>query len=212
MKLVFASSARFIRLFVDLALTYRRRVLTVCLGLLIVLMGLGGWTPAAWAGLTDDNYDGNIYPLYAGNGAIVPPRVTLEASIKQGKPAVVVFYVDDSKDCKQFSTVVSQLEGFYGRAANFIPVIADAIPVKSNYDKTEPGYYFEGQVPHTVIFNQAGDVVLNEIGNIDFEPLDDVMREVFNLLPRSESVELKRRVVNEVNTELVIEDQTKNQD
>jgi hypothetical protein len=30
-----------------------------------------------------------------------------------------------------------------------------------------------------------------------------VLREVFDLLPRSESVELKRRTVNEFNTELV---------
>ena len=204
MKLVLAYFARSVSSCVDSALSYRRRVIIFCLSLLIILLGTGIWHPApAIAGLTDDNYDGNIYPLYAGNGALVPPRVTLEDSIKQGKPAVVVFYVDDSKDCKQFSTIVSQLEGFYGRAASFIPVIADAIPVKSSYEKTEPGYYFEDKVPHTVIFNQSGDVVFNEIGNIDFEPMDDAMREVFNLLPRSESVELKRRPVNEVNTELV---------
>lgn len=175
----------------------------ICLSLLLILFS-AGWHPVpALAGLNDDNYDGNIYPLYAGNGALVPPRVTLESSIKQGRPAVVVFYVDDSKDCKQFSTVVSQLEGFYGRAANFIPVIADAVPAKSSYDKTEPGYYYKGMVPHTLVFDQSGDVVFNEIGNIAFEPIDDVMREVFNLLPRAESVELKRRPVNEVNTELV---------
>ncbi len=204
MKLVFAYFAHVIASFLNLALSYQRRVIVVCLSLLMMLLSAGVWQAApAFAGLNDDNYDGNIYPLYAGNGALVPPRVTLADSIKQGRPAVVVFYVDDSKDCKQFSTVVSQLEGFYGRVASFIPVIADAIPMKSSYDKTEPGYYYKGMVPHTVIFNQSGDVVFNEIGNIDFEPIDDVMREVFNLLPRSESVELKRRPVNELNTELV---------
>lgn len=204
MKLVFAYSVRAVALFLNLALSCRRRVIVVCLSLVMMLLGAGIWHAApAFAGLNDDNYDGNIYPLYAGNGALVPPRVTLESSIKQGRPAVVVFYVDDSKDCKQFSTVVSQLEGFYGRAASFIPVIADAISTKSSYEKTEPGYYFEGKVPHTLIFDQSGDVVFNEIGNIAFEPIDDVMREVFGLLPRTESVELKRRPVNEVNTELV---------
>ena len=27
-----------------------------------------------------DSYDGNIFPIYAGNGAIVPPQTTLQES------------------------------------------------------------------------------------------------------------------------------------
>ncbi len=171
---------------------------------LLLWLGLGG-QPAALAGLNDDNYDGNIFALYAGNGSLVPPRVDLEQSLKYGRPALVVIYVDDSRDCKSFSSVISQLQAPYGRVANFIPVMADAIPVKDTYEPTEPGYYFHNAVPQTLIFNADGELVFNEVGVVSYEAIDDVMREVFDLLPRSESVDLRRRPVNEVNTELVPE-------
>lgn len=157
----------------------------------------------AWAGLTDDLYDGNIFALYAGNGSLVPPRVSLSQSLKQNKPVLMVFYVDDSSDCKQFASVISQLQAPYGRAANFIPVMADSISPSQSYTPTESGFYFTGSVPQTLIFDQEGIVQLNEVGQISYEAVDDVMRDVFDLLPRSESLELKRRPVNEVNSELV---------
>jgi hypothetical protein len=175
------------------------------LGLVATLwLGCGG-QPAAWAGLTDDNYDGNIFALYAGNGSLVPPRVSLEQSLKYNKPAIVVIYVDDSSDCKKFSSVISQLQAPYGRVANFIPIMADSIPVKESYEPTEAGYYFENAVPQTLVFNAEGELVFNHTGITTYEAIDDVMREVFDLLPRSESVELRRRPINEVNTELVPE-------
>jgi hypothetical protein len=157
----------------------------------------------AWASLNDDHYDGNIFPLYAGNGSLVPPRVTLAESLQRNTPTLLVFYIDDSADCKQYSSVVSQLDAFYGRAANFVPISVDSIPAQSRYRPDEPGYYYQGYVPQTVLLDQSGKVVLNEKGAIAFERVDDVFRQVFDLLPRSESVELKRRQFNEVNTELV---------
>ena len=57
-------------------------------------------------------------------------------------------------------------------------------------------------MPQTVLINQQGEVVINEKGQVPFEKIDDVFREVFDLLPRSESAELKRRIVNEINVEL----------
>ena len=176
------------------------RAISVVLALLVIWMGFS--TPA-WAELTDDLYDGNIFALYAGNGSLVPPRVTLAQSLKQEKPTLLVFYVDDSADCKRFSSTVSQLQAPYGRAANFIPVMADSIPVKASYDSSEPGYYFTGSVPQTIVLDAKGVVRLNEVGNVTYEAIDDVLREVFDLLPREESVELRRRSVNEVNSELV---------
>ncbi|MGB3199815.1 MAG: thylakoid membrane photosystem I accumulation factor [Nodosilinea sp.] len=171
---------------------------------LVLWLGLGG-QPVALAGLTDDNYDGNIFALYAGNGSLVPPRVSLEQSLKYGKPAIVVIYVDDSSDCKKFASVISQLQAPYGRVANFIPVMADSIPVKESYEPNEPGYYFKDAVPQTLIFNAQGELVFDEIGTVSYEAIDDVMRDVFDLLPRTESEELRRRPINEVNTELVPE-------
>ena len=164
-------------------------------------MLLLGQQPAL-AGINDDRFDGNIFALYGGNGSLVPPRVTLAESLKRNKPALLVFYVDDSSDCKQYATVVSNLQAFYGRAANLIPLSIDAIPDKSTYKPEEPGYYYEGVVPQTVLLDKNGKVVLNEKGKVQFEKVDDVFREVFNLLPRAESVELKQRPINEFNTEL----------
>ncbi|MEB3341227.1 thylakoid membrane photosystem I accumulation factor [Okeania sp.] len=159
-------------------------------------------TPTALASLNDDRFDGNIFALYAGNGSLVPAKVTLQDSLKSSKPALLIFFLDDSKDCKQFSTVVSELQRFYGRAANFIPVNVDTIINPVTNDSTKTSYYYQGFVPQTVLINQKGKVVLNEKGQVSFERVDDVFREVFDLLPRSESVELKRRIVNEINVEL----------
>lgn len=162
-----------------------------------LLMG----TQLAIAGVDDDRFEGNIFALYAGNGSLVPPKVSLAASLKQHKPALLVFYLDDSRDCKQFVPVISQLQAFYGRAASLIPVNIDTIRPNS-YTPAEPGYYYRGFVPQTVLLDQSGEIVFNAKGSTTFEQIDDVFREVFNLLPRSESVELKRRPVNEFSTEL----------
>lgn len=180
-----------------------RRLLSGSFSLLFAgLMSLLSLVPPAFAALNDDRYDGNIYMIYAGNGSLVPSKVTLADSLKQGKPAILVFYVDDSSDCKQYSIIVSRLQEFYGRAATIIPVAIDALPIKSNYSPTEPGYYYNGFVPQTVILDGKGKVVFNEKGQVPYEKMDDVLRKVFDLLPRSESVELKRRPINEFNAEL----------
>lgn len=179
-----------------------RKLFLVLLGALVIL---GLWSAPAWATLTDDNYDGNIFALYAGNGSIVPPKFSLAQSLQQEKPTLLFFFVDDSRDSKKFASVISQLQAPYGRAANFIAIAADSIPTKSSYPPTEPGYYFRGAVPQTVVFDKAGNVVLNEVGQVPYETIDDKLRAVFDLLPRAESVELRRRPINEVNSELVAE-------
>lgn len=170
-----------------------------------MIVGCLGFPSSAWAGLDDDRYDGNIFALYAGNGSIVPPRVTLAQSMKQDRPTLLVLYVDDSSDCKKIAPVISQLQAPYGRVADFIPIMADSISPRDSYEPTEPGYYFQGAVPQTVVFDQAGTVRLNEAGAVSYEAIDDTLREVFDLLPRSESEELRRRPTNEVNSELVEE-------
>ena len=57
-------------------------------------------------------------------------------------------------------------------------------------------------IPQTVILDSEGKKIFDGKGQVKYEAVDDVLREVFNLLPRSESVELKRRIVNEFNEEL----------
>ncbi|NEP11242.1 MAG: thioredoxin family protein [Symploca sp. SIO2C1] len=184
---------------------FRRSALVsrCCLSLVAIvscLLLLG--TPSALAGLNDDNYDGNIFAIYAGNGSLVPPRVSLKEALKRQRPALLVFYLDDSSDCKGYSIVVSRLQGPYGRVAAFIPINTDTLSPRTTYTSKEPGYYYEGLVPQTVLIDQQGKVVFNETGELTYEQVDDVFREVFDLLPRTESVELKRRVINEINTQL----------
>jgi hypothetical protein len=159
--------------------------------------------PSASASLQDDRFDGNIFALYAGNGSLVPPQLTLAQSFKGERPTILTFYIEDSQDCKQFSATVSELQAYYGRAADIIPVNVDSIPFKATYSTDEPGYYYTGKVPQTLIFNASGQKVLDSVGRATFEQFDTKLREVFNLLPRSESVELRRRPLNEVNAELV---------
>jgi hypothetical protein len=154
------------------------------------------------AGIDDDKYDGNVFVLYAGNGSLVPAKISLANSLKAKKPALLVYYVDDSSDCKKYSTVISQLQAYYGKAASFIPVTVDSLALDRKYANTEDGYYYGGTVPQTVVIDKTGKVRLNQAGQISFEQMDDTLREVFDLLPRKESVELKRRSFNEFNSEL----------
>jgi hypothetical protein len=169
---------------------------------IVVLSSVLLFNNSALAGLNDDRYDGNMFVVYAGNGSLVPPRLTLEQSLERKMPTFLVYYLDDSSDCKQFALIVSNLQNPYGRAASFVPVSVDSIPVKDKYEPTEVGYYYQGIVPQTVILDQKGKVVFNGQGQVKYEEIDDVLREVFDLLPRDQSLELKLKSFNEFNSEL----------
>ncbi|MBW4646393.1 MAG: thylakoid membrane photosystem I accumulation factor [Goleter apudmare HA4340-LM2] len=168
-------------------------ILLVCL--LIVIQ------PAS-AGIKDDNYDGNIFVVYAGNGSLVPPRETLAKSLEEHRPIFLAFYLDDSKDSKEYAISISRVQEFYGKVAEIIPINVDTIPAKQSYEPTEPGYYYTGSVPQVVVLNQSGQVVLNQKGQVPFEAIDGKFREIFNLLPSTETVQLKRRAFNEFSSEL----------
>ena len=175
-------------------ITHGRRLVAKCLVLLICLF-LITMQPAL-AGIKDDRYDGNIFVIYAGNGS-------LAQTLAEHKPAIVTFYTDDSSDCKQYAPVVSEMQAFYGRATEIIPISVDTILAdKTTYQPTEPGYYYGGSVPQVVIFDQSGKVVFNKKGQVPFEEIDDKLRKVFDLLPRTESVELKRRSPREFSSQL----------
>jgi thiol-disulfide isomerase/thioredoxin len=156
-------------------------------------------TPAE-AAINDDRFDGNIFVLYAGNGSLVPPRFSLADSLRTKKPSILVFYLDDSKDCKQFAGVVSQLQADYGRAASLIPVSVDSL-IGQQYPKTEPGYYYSGKVPQTVVLDETGKVVFNEAGNTNFDRIDIALRQVFKRPARTGN-QLEQRSFNEFNSEM----------
>ena len=68
-----------------------------------------------------DSYDGNIYPIYAGNGSLVPPQSTLSESLKNERTSVLVFYLDDSSTSKQFAPVVSGIKLLWSSSIDLIP-------------------------------------------------------------------------------------------
>ncbi|MBD2387634.1 thylakoid membrane photosystem I accumulation factor [Cylindrospermum sp. FACHB-282] len=176
------------------------RLVSKCLVLLACLLIIS--MQPALAGIKDDRYDGNIFVVYAGNGSLVPPRETLAQALKEHKPIILLFYVDDSSDCKEYAIVLSQVQAYYGRATEIIPVDVDIIPPQQTYEPTEPGYYYSGGVPQVVMINQSGQVVLNQKGQVPYEDIDDKFREMLDLLPRTETTELKRRAFNEFSSEL----------
>lgn len=161
------------------------------------------YTNVSLADINNDRYDGNIFVVYAGNGSLVPPKLTLKQSLDRQMPVILVYYLDDNSDSKQFAFIVSRFQEFYGRAASIIPVNVDTIPLQPQYKPDEVGYYYKGAIPQTVVLDQQGKVVFDAVGQVQYEEVDDVLRQVFDLLPRSESVELKRKTFNEFNSELV---------
>jgi hypothetical protein len=176
------------------------RLVSQVLILLICLLTIN--IQPACAGIKDDLYDGNIFVVYAGNGSLVPPRETLAQALTEHKPIFLAFYLDDSRDSKEYAISISRVQEFYGKVVEIIPINLDTIPTKQTYEPTEPGYYYTGAVPQVVVFNQSGEVVLNQKGQVPFEAIDDRFREMFNLLPRTETVLLKRRAFNEFSSEL----------
>ena len=67
-----------------------------------------------------DSYDGNIFALYAGDGALVPPRLSLADALDGDKPILLAFYLDDSAASKDFAPLLSDLDGRWGRVTEVI--------------------------------------------------------------------------------------------
>jgi hypothetical protein len=178
------------------------------------LLCFGLWTlhPAiATAKLTDDRYDGNIFVLYAGNGSLVPTNETLAQALSRERAVMLVFFVDDSRDCKDYALVVSRVQERYGRRTSILPINVDAIaPRRADADAPEAAftaqeagfYYREAGVPQTVILNPAGDVRFDATGVQSFEQLDTVLREVFDLEQVTPPQPPQRQEYNEFNAEL----------
>ncbi|WP_322505608.1 thylakoid membrane photosystem I accumulation factor [Chroococcidiopsis cubana] len=158
--------------------------------------------PSALAGINDDNYEGTFCVVW-WKCLTSTTKTTLEKSMAASDRAtLLVLYLDDCSDCKQYASAVSRMQAFYGRATDIIPVNVDTILPELTYKPTEPGYYYKGAVPQVIVFDKAGKVVLNETGQVPYERVDDTLREVFDLLPRTESSELKRRSFNEFSSEV----------
>lgn len=171
-------------------------------------IALGCWfsiVPTAQAALDNDRLDGNIFVIYAGNGSLVPTNETVAQAQSLHRPVMLVFYVDDSKDCKEFAITVSRVQEAYGRRASILPINVDSLTLAEGAiatDPTKPQAYYKGGVPQIVILDQEGQVQFDHLGVVPFETIDVVFRNVFDLAAPSPAEQLQRRAYNEFNTEL----------
>ncbi|NJK29290.1 MAG: hypothetical protein HC940_03600, partial [Acaryochloris sp. SU_5_25] len=148
---------------------------------------------SAIAGIKDDQYDGNIFILYASNAGLIPPKVNLVTAIQKHIPTLLMFYADDSQECKQNAIVLTQLQAQYKKEINFMPMMVDAIDRQRSYETTDARHYYNGQyVPHFVLVDTTGQVVLDHVGKMSFSELDEPIRPLLGLEPRTEPVVLDK--------------------
>jgi len=122
-----------------------------------------------------DSYDGNIYPIYAGNGSLVPPPSTLSESLKNERVSVLVFYLDDSSTSKQFAPVVSGIKLLWSSSVDLIPLSIDELDNDDKKTFKDPGYYWHGKIPQTVILDGNGNVLLDQEGQVSFDDINNAI-------------------------------------
>ena len=173
-----------------------------CLSLGLLFGTVFGNAQPVQAMLNDDSFDGNIFALYGGNGSIVPPRISLAQSLEKGRPAMLVFYVDDSADCKRFSPILNLAQGFYGKTVSLIALSVDSLDLqKKSYAPTEEAYYYRGTVPQTVLIDGDGKVRFDRAGLFGFEELDSAIRGLLDLPAAPPELKFRKtdKVINELN-------------
>lgn len=160
---------------------------------------------SAWAGRLDNAYDGNIFSLYAGDGAMVPPRNSLADSLRRRRPTVLAFYLDDSSDCKRFAPTLSRLNGEFRAVADVIALSTDSLGRPEDASPDDPAHYWRGLVPQVVIFDRHGDVVLDRAGQVPLEDLEQSLSAASGLeLPEAMAGRRTQAMeVNEINAEVV---------
>ena len=133
----------------------------------------------AYASRDTDSYDGNIFPIYAGNGAIVPPQTTLEESLKNERVSVLFFYLDDSSDSKAMAPVISGLDLIWRNNIDLIALTTDELQnEESKLDDTQPNHYWNGLIPQTIILDSNGEVKFDMNGLVNIDDLNKIIGEL----------------------------------
>ncbi|MEB3334086.1 MAG: thylakoid membrane photosystem I accumulation factor [Cyanobacteriota bacterium] len=166
---------------------------TLVLGLLLA------WPTAARASLENDRYDGNIFALYAGNGSLVPPRLSLADALKDHRVTVLIYYLDDSSASKRFAGAVSELQRVWGNTIELIPLVTDPLQGRADGGPTDPLHYWRGRIPEVVVLNGEGRPVFQAAGQVDLDAIHGALSEATGL-PRPPSQGLRTAVsFNELN-------------
>ena len=146
-----------------------------------------------------NSYDGNIFPIYAGNGSLVPPQSTLSESLKNERTSVLVFYLDDSSTCKQFAPVVSGIKLLWSSSIDLIPLSIDELDNVEKKTVTEAGYYWHGKIPQVVILDGKGNILLDKDGQVSFDEINDAITKGTGL--KKPDFDLTVKSFNEYNSE-----------
>ena len=171
---------------------------------LALMVGLLGLAPArAQASLTNNNYDGNIYALYAGNGSLVPPRSSLEQALAEQRPAVVIYYLDDDTASKQFAPVVSELQRLWGNSIELIPLVTDPLQNRPDRGPADPAHYWHGRIPQVVVFSPEGRVLLDQEGQVPLDAINDAVSQASGITIPEEFRRSTTVSINELNAEVV---------
>ena len=146
-----------------------------------------------------NSYDGNIYPIYAGNGSLVPPPNSLSDSLKNKRTSVIVYYLDDTSSSKEFAPVVSGIKLLWSSAIDLLPLTTDEIQGKETSDKSNPAYYWHGNIPQVVILSGDGEVLLDEEGQVSIDQINEAISKSTGLnIPE---FEITIKSFNEYNSE-----------
>lgn len=165
----------------------------------MLVVGLLACPSGASASLDNDRYDGNIFALYAGNGSLVPPRLTLAEALAAHRVTLLVYYLDDSAVSKRFAGVVSELQRVWGNNIELMPLVTDPLQGRADGGPTDPLHYWRGVIPQVVVLGQEGQVVLEATGQVEIDAIHAALSRATGLpLPPSSS---ERRVAsfNELN-------------
>ena len=125
-----------------------------------------------------DSYDGNIFPIYAGNGSLVPPQTSLKESIQNKRVSILFFYLDDSADSKAIAPVIAGLDLIWKNNIDIIPLTTDELQNKIYTDPLEEGFYWSGYIPQTVILDEKGSVKFDKTGQIDLDEINKDISEI----------------------------------
>ncbi len=146
-----------------------------------------------------DSYDGNIFPIYAGNGSLVPPKSNLSDSLKKKRTSVIIFYLDDSSTSKAFAPVVSGLKLLWNTSIDLIPLTIDEFQGKQSNDPKDESYYWRGRIPQIVVIDKEGHVVLDKEGQTSISEINEAISKATGL-PKPE-FEITIKTFNDYNSE-----------
>ena len=146
-----------------------------------------------------NSYDGNIFPIYAGNGSLVPPPSTLSQSLKNERTSVLVFYLDDSSTSKEFAPVVSGIKLLWSSSVDLIPLSIDELDNDDKKTSNDPGFYWHGKIPQVVILDGKGNILLDKDGQVSFDEINDAITKATGL--KKPDFNLTVKSFNEYNSE-----------